>query len=45
MSDGQHIREGRLEVFHEGEWGTVCDTGFDYRDAVVACRTLGFNVT
>ncbi|XP_025102100.1 deleted in malignant brain tumors 1 protein-like isoform X8 [Pomacea canaliculata] len=36
---------GRLDLYFNGEWGTVCDNGFDKRGARVACRMLGFNST
>jgi len=34
--------EGRLEVFHNGNWGTVCSDLFTNISAKVACNLLGY---
>ena len=33
---------GRLEVFLDNEWGTVCADGFDFYEGDLACEQLGY---
>ena len=40
---GSSEMEGTVEICINGYWGTICDNGWDSRDAGVICRQLGYS--
>ena len=42
VAEGEAPCDGRLEIYYDGKWGTICDDHWSTEDATVACRALGF---
>ena len=45
LADGNNVGEGRVEIFFDNSWATVCDDGWDNTDATVVCKQLGFSTS
>ena len=42
LTRGSTVNQGLVEVFCNGQWGTVCDDGFFQTEADTICRQLGY---
>ena len=42
LVDGSSYNEGRVEVYYNGRWGTICNDGWNDEYASLVCAQLGF---
>ena len=42
LTQGTYTSQGLVEVYKNGQWGTVCDDGFGQIDADTVCKQLGY---
>lgn len=43
LSGGPSVNEGIVNIFANGQWGTICDDQFGQEGAAVICTMLGYN--
>ena len=43
LQGGSYPNEGRVEVYCNGQWGTICNNEFSSTDALTICKQLGYN--
>ena len=42
LVNGISTNEGRIEIYYQDSWGTVCDDEWTIQNGHVACRQLGY---
>ena len=42
LQNGNYSNRGLVEVYCNGQWGTICDDGFSSNDALTVCKQLGY---
>ena len=45
LVDGSSSNEGRVEVYFNGQWGTVCDDEWNEKKVQIVCIQLGLGST
>ena len=43
LQGGAYTNQGRVEVYCNGQWGTICNSGFSSTDASTICKQLGYD--